>query len=43
MYKIDVPHPVSGRGFKTREDAARVGRAFGVDVRQIRRVTEKEA
>ena len=35
MFKLNVSHPISGREFNTREDAARVGRAFGVDVRQI--------
>ena len=42
MFKLDVPHPVHGRKFKTKEDAARVGRLFGVDVRQIIPVPTEE-
>lgn len=42
MFKIDVPHPLGNRTFTTREDAARIGRYFGVDVRKIVPVPSEE-
>jgi len=35
LFKIDVPHPLSGRRFTTRTEAAKFARAFDLNPRRI--------